>query len=509
MKLMIVDDDDQIREGMAYGIQWKNFGIEKVIYLKNGKEALQHLKEEYIDIVITDISMPIMSGVDLMREVRSRYQDISFILISGYKEFEYAQAGIQYGAEGYILKPIHLNELVELVSKVIKKVEERKGVVENQSLVEELEKDQIMRQIIRGEMIDDDRISDYLCKKGGFSAKHLLMGVVVKDDCKLYRLEADSDVRGIVRNKMTEYLAGYTYMFFQLDGNEGFLLVDVVDSTLRIFHLKQQIERMLRNINREVINGSFSLGISLTGHIQDVALMYRQGKNALEECFFQGKASCISYEEYVKKLEKTGTVFSTEKWNKEIACILEKGDIDEFQRVLEECARALKSCKKDFIQEYLFENLIWNNHMYNKDKEGKTFYKSIFEMDTYTEAVSKWQMYLKEIMENHCMLKDYSSEISEALKYIWKHYGERISVNQIAEKMNLSTGHFSRMFKKQVGTSVVKYINQYRIQKAEELLRTTNMKVYEVADLVGISDYIYFSQVFKSFTGKSPSDFRK
>ena len=92
MKLMIVDDDDQIREGMAYGIQWDNFGIVKVICLKNGKEALQHLEEEYFDIVITDISMPVMSGVDLMREARSRYQDISFILISGYKEFEYAQA---------------------------------------------------------------------------------------------------------------------------------------------------------------------------------------------------------------------------------------------------------------------------------------------------------------------------------------------------------------------------------------------------------------------------------
>ena len=223
MKLMIVDDDDQIREGMAYGIQWDNFGIVKVICLKNGKEALQHLEEEYFDIVITDISMPVMSGVDLMREARSRYQDISFILISGYKEFEYAQAGIQYGAEGYILKPIHLNELVELVSKVIKKIEERKDIAENQSLVEELEKDQIMRQILRGEMTDNNRISGYLCEKGGFSARHLLLGAVVKDDCKLYRLETDSNVKGIIRNKMTEYLAGYTYMFFQLDGNEGFL----------------------------------------------------------------------------------------------------------------------------------------------------------------------------------------------------------------------------------------------------------------------------------------------
>lgn len=509
MKLMIVDDDDQIREGMAYGIQWDNFGIVKVICLKNGKEALQHLEEEYFDIVITDISMPVMSGVDLMREARSRYQDISFILISGYKEFEYAQAGIQYGAEGYILKPIHLNELVELVSKVIKKIEERKDIAENQSLVEELEKDQIMRQILRGEMTDNNRISGYLCEKGGFSARHLLLGAVVKDDCKLYRLETDSNVKGIIRNKMTEYLAGYTYMFFQLDGNEGFLLIDVVDSTLRVFHLKQQIERMLRSINREVINGSFSLGISLTGHIQEVKLMYRQGKSALEEWFFQGRASCISYEEYVQKSEKTEPIFSAEKWNKEISGTLEKGDMDEFQRVLEECGKALKSCKKDFIQEYLFENLTWISHMYNKDKEEKTSYKDIFEMDTYTEAVSKWQMYLKEIMENHCMLKDYSSEISEALKYIWKHYGERISVDQIAEELNLSTGYFSRMFKKQVGTSVVKYINQYRIQKAEELLSTTNMRVYEVADQVGISDYIYFSQVFKNLTGKSPSDFRK
>lgn len=507
MKLMIVDDDDQIREGMTYGIQWENFGIEKVLCLKNGKEALENLNREYFDIVITDISMPVMSGIELMREARGKYPDIRFILISGYKEFEYAQAGIQYGADGYILKPIHLNELVDMVSKVIKKIDDQKDNVENQNLIKELTNHQVMRQIIRREITDKEEISRFLYEKWGFSKRHLLLGVILIDDDDTYCMESDNSIKEVFRNKLTEYLAGYTYVMFNIHENEKFLLVDVVDSTLRVFHLKQQLERMFHSINSEIVNFSFSIGGSSPGYVKDLAAMYQQAQCALEDCFFQGKSSCVFYEDYCQK--RTVEVFSTAIWNQKILDILEQGTFDEVQNLLNSCEKELKQQKKEFVLEFLFDNLTRISHIYHKNQEEKTSFIMLWEMKTFEESIALWRKKIYEILENYNVTKNYSGEVADALRYIWKHYGEKITVEELAEELHLSSGYFSRIFKKQVGMSIMKYINQYRIQKAENLLKTTKMKIYEVADAVGISDYIYFSQVFRNLTGKSPSDYRK
>jgi len=504
MKLMIVDDDDQIRDGMTFGIQWKNFDIGEVKGFKNGKDALLCLEQEYFDIIISDISMPVMSGVELMKRVREKHSEISFILISGYKEFEYAQAGIRYGADGYILKPIHLNELIELITKVVKKIEQRKEDTENRTVVSEMGKNQIIRQIIQNKIVNQEEIRRFLIDKNGFERIHVLLGVVIDDDDRTYGMESDEAIKAIFMKKITEFLAGYTYAVFSMDGNEQFLLINVVDSALRVFLLQQQIGRMLKDINREINAGSFSAGVSEIGYLSDIPQIYENAKSVLEYRFFQGKGACLFY----KDCKEKENVFQAEEWNEKIFSVIENGDEEELKNKINECKKALNGNKKEFIQEYIFQNMV---HICTAQKDKKLenqIKREVFDSETYEETIVVWLDFLNKVMEKRKELEKYSNDILMALEYMRSHYMDKISLEQMAEYLEISQGHFSRMFKQQVGIPFIKYLNQYRVDKAEELLKNTNLKVYEVAEQVGIPDYIYFTQVFRNLTGKSPTDVR-
>ena len=164
MKLLIVDDEDQIREGMTYGIQWETLGIGETACCKNGKEALELLNHTFFDIVVTDISMPVLDGIELMKEVRKTNDETAFILISGYRDFEYAKAGITYGAEGYILKPVHLDELIEIVTATMKKIKTRRDDLGNRNLVDKIEKKKLLQKALDGSITEPRKIRDILQK---------------------------------------------------------------------------------------------------------------------------------------------------------------------------------------------------------------------------------------------------------------------------------------------------------------------------------------------------------
>lgn len=506
MKLMIVDDDDQIREGMAFGIQWDNLGIEEVQCLKNGKDALQCLEHAYFDIIISDISMPVMSGIELMREVRKKYSEICFILISGYKEFEYAQAGIRYGAEGYILKPIHLNELLEIVTKVTEKIEQRKEDTQNRELAIELGKNQVIRQIIQKKITNPDEIKDFLIGKNGFEKIHTLLGVVIEDDNKT---ETDERIKKIFIKKITEFLAGYTYAIFDIHTNEQFLLIDVVDSTLRIFHLKQQICRMIEMMNREMKEQSFSAGISKQGNLTDISYLYECANNVLEYRFTYGKGSCLDYAICEEEAEKKKRNFQHEEWNQKIMGAIENGTKTDLEAVIEGCKKALTGNEKLFIRKFFSQNVLQISQMQKMKMQENQIERAVFEADTFEEAIFCWTSFLNNVRKRREEEDKYTSDILKALDYIHEHYMEKVTVEQVAEYLEISEGYFSRRFKQQVKVSFVKYLNQYRIDKAEALLSSTNLKVYEIAEQVGIPDYIYFTQVFRNLKGMSPTDLRK
>lgn len=508
MKLMIIDDDDQIREGMVWGIQWENFGFEKAEGFKNGKEALDRLEKEAFDIVISDISMPVMSGIELMKLTREKYPSVRFILISGYKEFEYAQAGIRYGADGYILKPIHLDELIDIVTNVIKKIDKCHEDVENQSVVKELERNQVMKQVIQEKISDSQDIMGFLKDACGFERIHVLVGGVIQDDLLSSCLGIEESFRMLVTNKITEFLAGYTYSIFYMDSNEIFILADVVDSSFQIFHLQMQMRKILEEINREFADKSFSMGISGMGYLTDIPRLYKGAVNALNERFFYGDQSFLVDKTYK---ERIGTIrcIEEEQWNERIMHCIEKRGEEELNQVIRECRDVLFHNDKQAIQKYILRNMVQVSGKYKEEIQEERIRKAVYDAKNFDEMLTIWEAFLMDVMKRMINEQKYSRDICSAIDYIHVHYMEKLTSDRLADELGISAGHFSRIFKQQVGIPFVKYVNQFRIDQAEELLIHTHLKVYEVAEQVGIPDYIYFTQVFKSIKGKAPTELRK
>lgn len=506
MRLMIIDDDDQIRDGMAYGIQWDNLGIDQVECCRNGKEALDILMQGRYELVITDISMPVLSGIELMKLVKEKLPDIHFILISGYKEFEYAQAGVRYGADDYILKPVHLDELIDTVTNVIRKIEQQQEDTKNRAVQERAEKERLLKQIIRGQITEERAIRKILKESCGFPRIDALIGAAVKSNHVDFRWEYGGGGWELFRKKVTEHLAGYTYIGTILNEKELFLLIDVPDSTLRIFHLQQQIRKMLDDINRRCEQNSFSIGISEAGYPKDISYLYVCAQKALEGQWFTEKGTCLFYQDCFKGGQKE---MQTEEWNQEIIQHIKEENQETLKKCLENIGEMLIHCRKEDVQEFLFQNMMYVTRKFEKVILSQEIRRQIDMSESFAESMELWTDFLQKVIQQYTVSKKYGREIRFALEYIAGHYMEKITTEELAEHLEISSGHFSRLFKKQVGVSFVKYLNQYRMDQAEKLLKNTNLKVYEVAERVGIPDYIYFTQVFRSIKGMVPTDIRK
>ncbi len=500
MKLLIVDDDDQIREGMTYGIQWDTLGIQQVESCKNGREALDVLQREYFDIVITDISMPVFDGVQLMQEVRKTNTETAFILISGYKEFEYVKAGLTYGAEDYILKPIHLDELIKIVMSTIKKIESRQTDQHNRVLVDNMERKNRLQEVIGGKEKNVQTIKEILQENGITEKVNMLL-------CALLKLEdnrASEEMKTHITAYAAEWLAGYSYCIWETEKRELFLIVNTPDSALRILHLQQRLQKMLQDMN-EGQSLCCSMGISEIGNPEDLSELYRNAGIAFQEQWFVGIGKTMFCKDVEKRRQHA---FGIEQLNEQMKNYVEEGNRQELEKFLKECEQEFVLCPKNEVCDLVIKNLMYVVQKIEKTDLRVEAMEKAYVDTSYEEVMANWRQRISEIFQSLHENREYSKEIRQALQYIKKHYMEKIAVEDVAEQLELSAGYFSRMFKQQTGTTFLKYLNNYRIEKAKTLLLTTNLKVYEVGEQVGISDYFYFTQLFRSITGTSPKKIR-
>lgn len=496
MKLLIVDDEDQIREGMTYGIQWETLGIGETACCKNGKEALELLNHTFFDIVVTDISMPVLDGIELMKEVRKTNDETAFILISGYRDFEYAKAGITYGAEGYILKPVHLDELIEIVTATMKKIKTRRDDLGNRNLVDKIEKKKLLQKALDGSITEPRKIRDILQKNGMEERIYMLVCALVRAETKK---EQENTYETVVA-RAVECLAGYSYCIYEADKQNYILIINTPDSALRLLHLQNALQRMLLGVNYSG-KKDFSMGISEPGSPVKLPDLYAQTWEAYEEQWFVGRGRAMLFGAHCGRKEKSALI---KNGNEQILEGIRGGDLGTLEQVLDACTRELSGCSKAFVCDFVMKNMLYLMQSLGKanmelDPKWQSYVDQSFE-----ETIKNWKVFVLSVFEYYNESTRYTKEVYQALQYIRSHYMEKISLDGVAERLGLSAGYFGRVFKQQTGETFLKYLNRYRIDKAVELLETTNLKVYEVGEKVGITDYSYFTQLYRSVKGVSP-----
>lgn len=534
IKVFLVEDEIVMREGIKNNVDWEREGFEFAGEASDGELAYPLIQKTHPDILITDIKMPFMDGLELSRLVKQEMPDIKILILSGYDEFEYAKEAINIGITDYLVKPIASAKLLDAVKKVGKIIEEeRQQKLFLQTFEKErLENTQLIRQkLFRSLASGKKPVSEILKegKKAGFDL------VAARYNIVLLQIFADGKAEGYseAQNAAAQDIESMTekmpeVLMVEL-GLEGWAFI--IKETTEEKKLEETLEEFLGRLQSSIT--SYEGVEYFAGVGKAVARL-----SELSRCFEEANKA-FSYR-YLKKRNQiiySGKEMDKPSMDEELklsSLNLEKLDrksIDQFLKT------GLKSEVVHFIDEYFaslgernVQSLMFRQYvtmdMYfatvavleQLGYESRELVERCGDFETMAavfSTVEQTKGYLKNIFETAIELREkvsqkkYSSLLKDARAYIEQNYdNEDISLNKVAASVNLSPNHFSTIFSQETGRTFIEFLTYVRMEKAKELLRTTSMRAAEIAFSVGYKDPHYFSYLFKKTQECTPREFR-
>jgi two-component system, response regulator YesN len=527
MKVLIADDDIQIRTGIKEGIDWGDIGVDEVFLAADGLEAFDVFQRFSPDIVITDIRMPGMDGLELSAKIVEQSQVTKIIILSAYQEFEYAKKALQLGVMDYELKPIKLANLISLVNKakqdVYKELENEKKVAE----YNETYKSKFLEECLFGVAGDSNIIKDNMLKYYNFDVNGTLACFTVIIDnysiisSNMSEYEKKS-LHGEILNFITEWLGSKNGLLYDKSPDTYIVLYKPFKNKILNNSDKFDLQKFFDDLNN-AINSKYkvtlSMGISNYGDKTNINGLYEKSISALEFKFYKGIKSLIFYSEVSPKFNNTWHHTKKEKEIKESILNLDFESIgviinDEFNKIRNEQCYYLENIKSICI-DYLnilirsiselsidFDEL-FNNKIKNFNDIGNYStlddYK-VWVLDNFKLVLDDVSDVLK-VKHNYIILK--------AMEYIKKNYYKDIIVEDMADYVERTPNYLSHLFKKETNITLSEYINLIRIKEAKNLIKNSNHLSYEIAQKVGFADYKYFTKVFKKIAGCAPSEYKK
>ncbi len=534
-KLLIVDDEDRIRNGIKSMIENAFPGTFNLMDARDGREGLELIKKENPRLVITDIKMPDMDGLEMLQKVPEaaeyKYRPL-FLILSGYDNFDYAKRAIKYGVREYLLKPVRREELVESLEKTIKLIEEesRKQQLEIDIKIENNQsrnilKDNYLRTLIEKENIDYQELSEQLSQVGvQFSEKFM---TVITLDYKHINAEYKEGfdeldrfaIRNIVEELMGCYFSSYQVLF---DSTKRLVILLNSESVEYLSENVSKVHNNMKNNLKKYLNTQIftAVGENVTG-IQGTRLSYNKSVKALNNKIL-GNNDSIYYCNGAKiaiSSENTGFYNTVlfERLTGEVE-LCNKSNIinllDEYFTKMDFESRDI-SVLEDFYSKFC---TYFYRVFVNKSQEFHTFFEgkdNSFKEFQQFWSINQLNIYLKRYLIKICDfiagLKSGSPSrkiIERVIEYVNENYYKDINLNTIADHFDKNNSYLSVLFKKETGKNFIDYLIHVRIQKAKNLLEQTGLKIPEIARKVGYPNEKYFFMAFKKVVGKSPQQYR-
>ncbi len=246
MKLLIADDDRQIRNGLAEGIDWQSQGIDIVLTAADGLEALQLFDRENPEIVLTDIRMPGLDGIELSREIQQRSNTTSVIILSGYSDFEYARQAMRYGVQDYLLKPVEIEELLRVVQAAKDRISRISQLQDEQSLHTRAFRENFLNDVLSGKLVDNTRIAEQLAKHWQIGPGTQIRVVVLEID-QAWKIPALKDRQ--------EFLAQVEPLLTTLTGETPLAICHRDERLIAILQVEPDRGGIFQRIDRKVRSG--------------------------------------------------------------------------------------------------------------------------------------------------------------------------------------------------------------------------------------------------------------
>lgn len=533
-RILLVDDEILVRDAIKENIDWEGLGCELTGICENGQQAAEFVKQHPVDIVLTDILMPYMDGMELSHFLHDNYPDIVIVIFSGFGEFEYAKKAIQYNVSEYLLKPVTAMELTEVINKMKDKVDQRrKEKAKMERLTRASENYRKNAQIIRSKAIEAV-VNCTVDVKTGMEQLEAMGIELTEGSCRVAIFDIDiySDIYQVdtVKRQESALMAFVLYnisdeivkreqagIAYQEGGNHVCILFQ--EKWGRDLNGKtKEICREIQQKMQEVMGISVSVGIGkwvrrpeqlLISHdTAEKAIQYRYllGEGLLLDMEEMKPEQNISLEKYLNDLSEAIKAGAQENAEKAMGDIEEavKGAMVEKSRAcmyLQQVIRTIDRICEDVSAD--MEKILKGRDM---------LLQQVTEQKSFGRACDVVREY---VMKMFKMLTDMNSSSGQrqarmAVEYIQKNYmNPNLSLNDICSYLNISTSYFSTIFKEMTGETFTEVLIRTRMEKAKELLENTTMKNYEIAEKVGFSDPHYFGISFKKMTGITPTEYAR
>ncbi|GIO14115.1 hypothetical protein J19TS2_36700 [Cohnella xylanilytica] len=541
-RVLIVEDEMLVRLGLKNSVDWSRFGMEVAADLQDGQAAWDFYQREKPDVVITDIRMPRMDGMQLIERIRERDKRTRVVVLSCLEEFELARKAMSLGVSNYILKlTMTEDEIASVLSGVAEELAQRDGSSGSASAPSsgegagtgpgpgpgtyptnlDLVKEKMLKDFLFYGIFSADEFAAFVARNGLRLSPVRLQACVMELDRYSRIKEKFKDEHGhlvkmSILNALGEILAVHKRgEAFHLEDNRYLLLFAYDD-----LHSEQGIVRetgvVLQHIQdaiRTYFNGSVSFGTSaVRSGYASLPSLHAEAQQALGRKFLAGPGQLHAAGQPAETSGVRSRLAALRRYDP-IRSLLPKAKQDEYERWLASIEEQAGDRKTVTIA--LFQFVQWvATQMYDSNQNERALLYNITERiednDTLPGMLDEAAAYVAELAKQAHGRLQMSDEIAKAIQYVKLHYAENISLQSVADYVKLSAGYLSNLFKKELQITFIDYLNRYRIERAKELMAGTPMKSSDIAVAVGFSpEYTYFSKVFKKVTGLNPNEYRR
>lgn len=535
IKVFLVEDEMVIRRGIKNSIDWEKEGYIFCGEASDGELAYPMIIKEKPDILITDIRMPFMDGLELCKLVKKELPNIKILILSGYDEFDYAKEAIRLGVTEYLLKPISSGKLLEAlngVSESIRREKEDKDLV--RKYMEEMrentehEKQKFFEQMIAGNLLMADALETGKKYEMNLSAGMynllLFRFTLGEENRKSGELLGEAEY---AIEKLTERLE---YVFEFQRGVEGWAFLLMADNEEQMSERVKELSKVLEEIMKNYSTIAYFGGIGQpVARLRELEESFREAERALAARFTMELNRIISVED-IRMAQNVDTLDDIEitsfgeieKTRTMLEKFLNNGAEDEIDEFVDVYINELpeENLKSVLMRQYIIMDAYIvmmsfcekiegiEGEMQAQSEELKNSMKTI---QTLEEIKNYIRMLLKKIIGVRDTIsgRRYSDIIEIAKDQIRKTYmSDEISLNTIAAEVGMSPSYFSSIFSKEMGKTFVEYLTEIRMDRAKELLMCSSMKTSEIGYEVGYKDPHYFSYIFKKTQNCTPKEFR-
>lgn len=526
LNVLIVDDEISHVLGLVRFMEWEELGFESPSTAESGEEAVEFLQSYHFDVLISDVSMPGMSGIELAAEAKRIHPHLQILMISGYNEFEFVQDAIHVGAQAYVLKPLKTEEVALRLQSFRAAIEMRREVVEQTRKLErrvsgsiKLVKERFVDELIAESLPVEELIASWdglltlpvlnlgyqiivlgldRYPSSGMEAKHrMLLGSSLKKTLEI-AFSYDEDI----------WIAQTT--------SDEFVALHVNPLPAARAKVEKQFQ-FIQSIMSDQYGATVTIGCSREGfRWEDAPLLYREIR------FSMTKARLIGNGQIVRCNDVEPGDFAAYRMHDEFVPGLLKGldsgnaeQVAEYMNRIKEALLATGNASFSYVHAFamsilgeLIRHLKWRNE---PDGEANILmWRQMLDCGSASQMAELLAGYVQRytateqkahLNQQHNLMRKVSLFIEERIHEHW-------TVKQLAEQFNLNASYLSVLFKREMGRTISEFVQDTRIGRAKKLLQDPHIKVYEVADQVGIQTTAYFTYLFKKLVGVTPQDYR-